>query len=104
MQPNMKKIVVYFTNYPHNATHTMQGALAQVVAGCDDIHTTWTGLLDTKYLELGYRLFYDISGKVNECKLGENTWTRKDIMTAHNIEKIVRAHVYSEIVDTLLVQ
>jgi len=95
----MKKITVYLSGYfPHGCWHTMGGSLHQIKIGADEIHTTYTGLLDFRYLEMGYELYFNAFGCTHACVLGLNTWMgNKDIRATHNLEKMVRACVYSRL-------
>lgn len=94
---NASKIFVYMDEYPENCIHTMSQFMEALRNKQKIIHTTYTGALSLEHLEKGYQLFFVYKNIENECKLNGNDWTSKDIRIAHNIEKIIRAMIYSDI-------
>ena len=84
-----KKIYVYIApNCPVGATvhDYFQAIRAAENPNRAELHTTCLAMLDTCYLELGYRLFLvDIAGEKREIKLGETNLTDREIRMGHNL-------------------
>lgn len=93
----IKKIIVYFGKYPENSLHSYEESLRAIANQSEIIHTTCTKLLNFDFVDLDYELYFSFKdgSDLTQAKIGKNTWTKKDIRRAHNIEKMICTKYYS---------
>ncbi len=90
-----RKLVVHLEAYPVNCIHGIGTTLRAIYDpnGKEDIHTTWTGALNSEHLDK-FDIYFSIFMTETQICLGKNEWTDKFIRKEHNFEKIVIAIVW----------
>ncbi|MEY3501290.1 MAG: hypothetical protein RL308_2963 [Bacteroidota bacterium] len=63
----------------------------------EDIHTTQLTFISFDLLEKFDNIYLNVENVVYELKLGQNTWTDKELRVAHNLLKLVTANILNKI-------
>lgn len=80
----------------HSAAYGWHETENMVRAGRDRIDTAQMGLLSTRLIESGYRIFvHPASGRPYELRLGSNDCTDKELRPAHDLFRMWRAGAFS---------
>lgn len=94
VEPNLsvdKCLNVYLTsNHPIDTITNLLDLKIAIAKDVQYIHTTQLVGLNTDYILRGYKIYCHLPDKVIECKLGINEWLDKELVYAHNLEKIIK--------------
>ncbi len=94
VEPNLladKSINVYLTsNHQVDIITNLLDLKIAIALDVKCIHTTQLIGLNTDYILRGYKIYCHLPDKVIECKLGINEWLDKELVYAHNLEKIIK--------------
>lgn len=89
---------IYLDKYPANTLHSYTETLEALENHQLVVNTTNTYFCKTEYIEKGYSLFIHFAdGTKTQIKFGFNESCNKELRKAHNIEKMMYANAFGDV-------
>ena len=94
------RTITFYTHYAEGKTLMCKNyadTLMLMEDRVNHIHTTQLSFLSFDLLEKFDKIYLNVNDVVYHLKLGQNTWTDKELRVAHNLLKLVTTHILNKI-------